>query len=311
MLHVIQVTVTSAGSVRYADVLARLRREYADEDRVDPHSTLERLPTAEDLRLAFRDADIGLVAQAASRGVVGYGKVSSWVEDDGTEVHLLDAWAAPGPCQTAAATELFTKLEAWVRDRVRPTARTVLGANCRSTEPGRIDLLTRLGFHWVFDMVEMQFTPGQLGSRPLPPHVVLRTVAADDASAIAALTERVWANRPFFSTSSLEEVRQELARADPELYLLAEHESHLIGLASAAIAVGCAEIDDVQVDSTWQRHGVATALVSELVSRLTGRTNQPVRLHTEGHDPAGARSRYEQLGFVVVSTHHRYRKQLG
>ena len=53
MLHVIQVTGASADSVQYADVLARLRREYADEDRVDPHSTLERLPTAEDLLLAF------------------------------------------------------------------------------------------------------------------------------------------------------------------------------------------------------------------------------------------------------------------
>jgi mycothiol synthase len=160
-------------------------------------------------------------------------------------------------------------------------------------------------------MVEMQFSPGKLESRPLAPHLVLRTVTADDAAAIAALTERVWANRPFFSASSFEEIRQDLARADPELYLLAEHESHLIGLASAEIAVGCAEIDDVQVDPTWQRHGVATALVSELVTRLTHRTNRPIRLHTEGHDPAGARSLYERLGFTVVTTHHRYRKQLG
>ena len=307
----IDVTIASADAERYAGVVAQLRHEYADEDGVDPHSTLERLPTADDLLSAFRDADIGLVAQAASRDVVGYGKVSSWVEDDGTEVHLLDAWAVPGPVQTSTATELFTKLEAWVRDNVRPTARAVLGANCRSNEPDRISVLTRRGFDWVFDMVEMQFSPGELESRPLPPHVVLRTVTADDAPAIEALTERVWANRPFFSASNLGEIRQELARADPELYLLAEYESHLIGLASAEIAVGCAEIDDVQVDPTWQRRGVATALVSELVTRLTHRTRQPVRLHTEGHDPAGARSLYERLGFEVVTTHHRYRKTLG
>jgi len=36
----------------------------------------------------------------------------------------------------------------------------------------------------------------------------------------------------------------------------------------------------------------------------------PVRLHTEGHDPAGARSLYERLGFVTVREHHRFRRPL-
>jgi mycothiol synthase len=308
---VIEVVGTTAESQRYADALATLRRMHADDDQVDPHSTLEQLPTADDLLSAFGATEIALVAHAASGEMAGYGMVRSWLEDDGTAVHLLDAWAVPGASRTGTLTELFTRLEAFVRDRGSPAPGAVLGANSRSTDQVRAALLTRLGFDCAFSMVEMQLTAGRPDPAALPPTVALRTMTPEDASAITGLTQRVWADRPFFTMPDLDETRQWLNQADPELFLLAEYDSHLIGLASAEIAARCAEIDDVQVDPSWQRRGVATALVSELLIRLSDRTEQPVRLHTEAHDPAGARSLYERLGFVVVTTHDRYRKQFG
>lgn len=307
----IEVVGTAAESERYAEVLARLRRTHADGDQVDPHSTLERPPTADDVLSAFREADLGLVARTAFGDVTGYGLVHSWVETYGPAVHLLDAWAVPGASQTATLTELFTRLEAFVRDSVSPAGDAVLGANCRSTDPARAALLSRLGFDCVFSMVEMQFTAGRPHPVARPPMVALRTMTPDDAAAIVGLTQRVWADRPFFTMQDIDETQRWLNHADPELYLLAEHDLQLIGLASAEIAERHVEIDDVQVDPSWQRRGVATALVSELLKRLSDRTALPVRLHTEAHDPAGARSLYERLGFVVVTTHDRYRKPLG
>jgi mycothiol synthase len=308
---VIEVVRTSADFARYNGALAALRHNRADDDQVDPHSTLEQLPTADDLLSAFRTTDIALVAHAASGEMAGYGMVRSWSEDDGTAVHLLDAWAVPGPSQTGILTELFTGLETFARNNVSPTPDAVFGANCRSIDADRMALLTRLGFHCVFSMVEMHFTAGELKPGPLPSQATLRTMTPNDASAIAGLTQRVWAGRPFFTTQDHEEIQRWLNGAEPELYLLAEHDSQLIGLAAANISERNAEIDDVQVDPAWQRQGVATGLVSDLVTRLAARTAQPIRLHTESHDPAGARSLYERLGFAVVSTHHRYRKQLG
>ncbi|HEY9291223.1 MAG TPA: GNAT family N-acetyltransferase [Microlunatus sp.] len=71
-----------------------------------------------------------------------------------------------------------------------------------------------------------------------------------------------------------------------------------------------AEIDDVQTALQWQRRCVASALLTQALGRIRNRTGLPIRLVTEGHDPAGARSLYESLGFVTVSRHGRYRKPL-
>ncbi len=41
-----------------------------------------------------------------------------------------------------------------------------------------------------------------------------------------------------------------------------------------------------------------------------GAAPSPVRLHTEGHDPAGALRLYQRHGFAIVGRSHRFRKQL-
>lgn len=160
-------------------------------------------------------------------------------------------------------------------------------------------------------MVEMELATA-LRDRPGPsPDLSVRMARPEDAPAVVAFTERVWAGRPYVTAPQLEATRRWLTTADPELLLLAEDGSGLVGLVSARITTRQAEIDDVQVDPRRQRQGIATQLLTELVDRLRDRTALPVRLHTEGHDPAGARSLYERLGFRVVATHQRYRKQLG
>lgn len=297
-------------SGKYAHQFARLRREFGSAEDFDPHSSMVRLPTAEELAAAFESGEIGLVAQTRTNALAGYGLSRSWTEDDGTTIHLLDCWAVPDAKRTSVEGELFTRLEALVRGARSEDPRAVLGANARSTEPDRARLLTELGFRAVFDMVEMELPSLHLNRPSLPAGIQMRTARVDDAWAIANLTDRVWAGRPFYSATSLADTRRWLSQVDPQLCLIAEDASQMIGLVSANVNSRCAEIDDVQVDPGSQRRGVATALVSELVHRLRECTAQPIRLHTEGHDPAGARSLYERLGFNVVSTHHRYRKPL-
>lgn len=296
---------------RLAGLLARLRRDHAGADLVDLHSTLELLPTAEDLDAAFDDADDLLIARTPTGDTCGYGLTWRWVEGDDAQVHLLDVWAVPGPGQQSIEAELFNQLEAAVRGRRRTSHRAVLGANCRSTEPARMELLTRRGFLPAFDMIEMEAPSVRFPPASLPAGITIGSVTQDDATSIADLTSRVWAGRPYFTMPTLDDVHGWLARADPDLYLIAVHDTGtLVGLASAAIRPQCAEIDDVQVDPNWQRQGLATALLTELTDRLARRTTLPVRLHTEGHDPAGARSLYQRLGYTVTTKHHRLRKPL-
>jgi ribosomal protein S18 acetylase RimI-like enzyme len=300
--------VSPADGSRRAAEFANLRAGHADE--LDPYSTLERVPSAADLAGAF---DTGLPALVASPAVddtpLGYGVVHAWVEGDGTEVRLLDVWAVPGDRRSEVEEALLMALEAAVRERADPSSQIMLGANSRDTEPARTELLGRLGYRPTFDMVELELTD-RAPRTLLPAGTTLREAAPGDADQVAALLGRVWAGRPYFTPPEPAEVRRWLGETDPELYLLAEDDAGPIGLASAVIEDGRAELDDLGVDPGAHGRGIGSGLVSELLDRLERRGASPVRLHTEGHDPAGALRLYLRQGFTIVGRSHRFRKQL-
>jgi len=256
------------------------------------------------------EAQFAVIVRTPRGTVQGYGLTRQWEEAGGVNIYLLDVWAAPGPDRQRVEAELFDHLEASIRALDQTVGAVVLGANGRSSEPSRRRLLVARGYRLVFDMIELEAPRTRPARGSMPAGVTVRTVTRNDAAAIHGLTLRVWSGRPYFTMPTLHEVDEWLARADPELFLLAEVGAHLVALASGNVSSRCAEIDDVQVDPTWRRQGLATALLAELMPRLEERTTLPIRLHTEGHDPAGARTLYARLGFNVVAAHYRFRKPL-
>jgi ribosomal protein S18 acetylase RimI-like enzyme len=296
-----------ADAERHPALLAALRAAHAAE--LDPYSILEGLPTATDLAAALSNGRPALVARTSGGELRGYGLVHGWLEADGTDVRLLDVWAAPGHDRAETESALFTGLETVIREDDGLHAGIVLGANSRDTESDRIALLIRLGFEPTFDMVELELTD-RAPRTELPIGVALRQARPDDATALAALLELVWSGRPYFTPPTPGEVARWLAEADPELYLVAEDGSGPIGLASAVIAEGRAEIDDLGVAPAARGRGIGAALVSALLDRLDRRGASAVRLRTEAHDPAGALRLYRRLGFTVVGRSRRFRKPL-
>jgi ribosomal protein S18 acetylase RimI-like enzyme len=158
----------------------------------------------------------------------------------------------------------------------------------------------------VFSMVEMEHDGAPVAVPPLPDGIALRDAVVDDARALHELSARAWAGRPYFTLSAEADFRDWLGRSDRSLFRVATAGDRVVGLVAASRAPAVTEIEDVQVDPAVQRRGLATAMLARTLAVLTG----PVRLNTEGHDPAGARSLYERLGFRVVREYHRYRKPL-
>jgi mycothiol synthase len=107
-----------------------------------------------------------------------------------------------------------------------------------------------------------------------------------------------------------EQFRDWLRRSDLDWFQVATVSDRIVAFVAASCTPVRVEIEDVQVDPDFQRRGLATALLTRTLTILAGQGADAIRLHTEGHDPAGARSLYERLGFRVVREHGRYRKPL-
>lgn len=289
-----------------ARVIAELHREWAIADGYDQHSIDSQLPTVDDLAAELSAAD-GLVVARDDARIRSYGHIISWTEADGTRVHLLDTHSAPGSDRAAVDEGLLLQLED--RAKARSSSPAVLGANAEVADLDRTAVLDKLGYTLHFEVVELELRE-RLKRGPMPPGIAIRAAQPSDVAAIVELTKANWEGRAYFGGLSLDKTEAWLTKIDPELFLLAEADGELVGLAVAHITDRVVEIEDLGVRPTWRRRGLATGLMTELLDRIAARTQHQVRLVTEGHDPSGARTLYESLGFTTAARHGRYRKPL-
>jgi len=298
-------------------VLAELRRSNAEIDQHDIHSTLETLPSADTFLDRATQTSIVVVERPDTRALVGYGWTQRWTEDDRTQGHLVVPYLAPGVHGPGHGHQLLRELEMRAQasdgaasDHGHSLAHQVVAANASSVQPELVALLRARHFLQTFDLVELQLARRPASRLALPAGIRSRTVQPGDAPAIADLTRRVWSGRTYSTATTTARVAAWLARSDLDLFDVALSGERIVGLVASNITPARAEVEDVQVDPDLQRRGLATAMLGAHIAKLARRTPAVIRLHTEGHDPAGALSLYRGLGFEIVRTHHNYRRPL-
>lgn len=287
--------------------------ELGDTDSGDVRSTLEPAWDLDGVRHAMRAADAAIVAVDPTGSLIGWGSLRSWTEEDRTRVYLTGGHVAPGARRRGLGRRLLGESEtvaAQLAAGHTAGGPVVLGGNASSVQPDRAALLERSGYQHVLTMVEMEHDGSPARRRQLPHGVTVRPATVADARALFALTARAWADRPFFTSPTADQLRDWLRRSEPGLFQVAVVDERVVGFVAANRTSLRSEIEDVQVDPDFQRRGLATAMIGRTLTMLTRRGTGPVRLHTEGHDPAGARSLYQRLGFHVVREYHRYRKPI-
>ncbi|WP_436536145.1 GNAT family N-acetyltransferase [Actinoplanes sp. HUAS TT8] len=275
---------------------------------------MELLLDADAVRRRMQAADWATVAVDESGTVIGWGLLRSWSEADGTRVHLTDGYVAPPARRLGLGRRLLHEGER-AATRLRAghigSGPVMLGGNASSVQPDRTSLLQRNGYRRVLTMIEMEQDDSSVRPRELPTGVTVRAATIDDAGPLVALSARAWAGRAFYSQPTEERLRTWLSRSQLDLVQVATAGDRVVGLVAVNRAPARTEIEDVQVDPDFQRRGLATAMMTRALGPLIEQGAGPIRLHTEGHDPAGARALYERLGFRVVREYHRYRKPLG
>jgi ribosomal protein S18 acetylase RimI-like enzyme len=296
-----------------AVAIHRLHARHAEADGVDVHSTIEPVLDPDGARRRLETADWAVVAVDAAGSVIGWGSLRSWTEDDATRVCLSDGYVAPPARRRGLGRRLLRESEtvaAQLSAGHTGDGPVVLGGNASTVQPDRATLLERHGYRQVFTMVEMEHHGSPVRPRPLPDGITVRAATVADAGPLFALTARVWAGRPFFTPPTEDQFRDWLSRSQLAWFQVATTADRVVGFVAVSRTPARIEIEDVQIDPDLQRRGLATAMLTRTLSTLTRQDAEPIRLHTEGHDPAGARSLYERLGFQVVREHRRYRKPL-
>jgi ribosomal protein S18 acetylase RimI-like enzyme len=310
-----------------ADALAAVHKGRAVHDAVDPLSTLESIPTGEEIRTGLAQAaaahqlDRWQVAEVKGQ-VVGYSVIESWHEEDGRWIYLIHGWIVPEWRERGIGTAMLH----WGERRVSrlaaaeyPNEPFELAANASSTEPGAAAMLLHEGYTVGFTDLEMDLDPSApLPEIPLPPGIEIRPALAEHIPLIAeSIAESYRSEFPDnrFRNTMVEAAGQadwySNSVHDRVLWKVAWDGDQVAGQVLPMIERGRAVIDEVSVRPAWRRRGLALALLTCALRDLRSRGTGIVRLSTTAEFRTRARDLYTSIGFRVIKEFPRYRKSPG
>ena len=315
--------------VQDADAVYAIHLGRKEHDQVDPLSTLESLPSREQILATFSQmvaenrSDRSLIAQVDER-VVGYSRITSWPEGDKTWVYLTLGWILPEWRGRGIGTAMLHWLEARIRQlaaadgaRASPNEKCEFAANASSTEREATALLLNEGYYVGYTLLEMGLDASTLApTHSLPAGIKVQPVLPEQYALIATSVREAYQNEykggRFNEESDLDAAAYaaELSQPkhDPTLWQVAWDGNQVAGQVLAVVEQGRAEVFEVSVRPAWRRRGLGHALVSRAVHGLRAHGVDVIRLHTNANFPTRAKDLYQSVGFRVLKEFPRYRK---
>ncbi len=305
-----------------ADALLTIRQECADHDGYDPLSTVEGLPTRQDLReqlQAAAGAPERYPLMEFNNQVIAYGRILDWTEGDGMCVWLHLGWVRPAWRGMGVGTALLRELEQRIRQlaAAESAPRWEFAANASSTEPEATQLLLDNGYRPGYSVLEMglDWAAFDAAARAVwPDGFALRPPTAADTPAIARSVAEAYRDEypgeRYHEPMDVAHYAEELAgpRFDLSLAQVAWAGDEPAGQVIPLIARGRAEVYEVSVRPAYRRRGLARALLARQLDELRARGVAVVRLHTMAEFPTQAVNLYQSLGFRTLKEFPRYRK---
>jgi ribosomal protein S18 acetylase RimI-like enzyme len=307
------------GEADYAGLVA-LHEASRDHDQVDPFSSLEHVPTLDDIAhsaVLGQEPERGLRVAEVAGSIVGYTSTVWWEETDGQALYLHRGLVQPGWRGRGIGTALLRWAEEHLRQRARQRpagTRASFAANATSTQQEAHALLQSEGYVVPDgrDSGYVEMGNDDLGRLPavvLPAGVRRRPVVPAHHRAIYRAMKEAYAEEPD-TLPSEEEYRRWARRlsAEPALCFVAWEGEEVAGQVLCRIARGRGEITEVSVRKPWRRRGIATALLVLALETLRDRGLTEARLHTLRNNLYGSIPLYGSVGFRKLKETYWYRK---
>ena len=301
--------------------LQSVRKQIAKFDKIDPLSTLESIPTAESLRQSLTDRNCDpekdILVVESNGEVVGYARVSWWVEKDNTHLYLHDEYLSPEDRKNGIENSMLH----WSEDRIREislnhidASSKFFGANATSLEAERINLLLENGYEKVFSVIDMGLDMNKKTEEPkLPEGFDLREVKPEHLRMIWEANNTVYSDRDFVKEASEDDFNEfaEDPNNDYSLWQVVWLDDEIAAFVISEIKESrVGEVVEVSTVNKFRRNGLAHALLAKNISVMKDRNLKAIRLHTNGQNISGAKSLYEKMGFGLVKEYLRFRKPI-
>ncbi len=293
-------------------------------DKVDPLSPEAGIPTLEELKTSFSEAENidlhrDMLLVTLYDEVIGFQWVRWWTQADGTWVYYHRGRVVPQWRGQGIGTATLHWAERHIRElvQIHPTeGKAVYRANTTSHEAAYNELLVAEGYTPVHSFIELGYddTNG-LPDEALPAGFMLKPVTPEHYRAIWEANEEAfaeeWGHRAANDEGYIRFLGNILANPgfDPALWQVAWQGDQVAGVALCEINKrGVGEIAELSVRKPWRGQGLARALLVHAVMALKARDPRHIRIFTDTDDALGARTLYQSAGFRVLTEYIRYQK---
>jgi GNAT superfamily N-acetyltransferase len=263
-----------------------------------------------------------LVAESDS-GIVGYGRVTWWVETaDSDRVLLSIFYLLPEARGGGAAEQMLHWTEARLTEIAAEhphTGKQFFTAYLDDAEEERGQVLAAAGYLRTQTYAEMVRPLSEpIPAVPLPDGVEIRPVTWDLGRALWEADDRAFRDHHGHSaqTETDYERWRNFEHADPSLWKVAfagdaiagQVLNHVNAEQNTAFGRAWGWTESISVQREWRKRGVAKALITESMRmfRAMGMTHVALGVHTA--NPNGAFPLYEGLGYRVTTLSYEVRK---
>ncbi len=290
---------------------------------------IERVDTEDDIRRYYShlvncDPYKDMCFVEAGGQVVGYSRVTWWLEPNGPEIYRSLAFLLPDWRRRGIGSALL----AWGEQRLTEIAAQDPLASERffesaaaDSETGTQTLLDRHAYAPVrhfFTMVRPDLE--NIPESPLPAGLEVRPVEMNDLQAIRDAMVEAFRDHWGFNEENELTVEQwvENPNFDPSLWKVAWEGDQVAGMVLSYIddrenqaynrKRGWTE--DISVRRPWRRRGLARALLVQSLHAVRQRGMQEAALGVDTQNQTGALNLYESVGFRAVKRWTTYRKPM-